>query len=262
MIVFNHNLLFLHSPKTAGTSIIAALEASLPEARVAGVAELGTHHPHLDQALNYVRAVIGQTDLKCVFVVARDPFDREVSMYNYFRNVLHGSALAKRNLNNVGLQAAVELAAKLPFRDYIKSVYAAFGTCDLWRSRFYYESETFGRMENLRILRLETIESELAHLLEDYLTTPLALPYLNRGEGGELDTSYDEETRAIVVESYAWIFAMGLYAYPADDAVAIAIRDLGETVQDVGELGALHRTLRETEHRLRRAVERRSASPS
>ena len=267
MIVFNHDLLFVHSPKTAGTSIIAALETSLPGAKVAGVQELGTHHPHLDQALTFARAVTGQNRFKCMFVVARDPFDREASMYVYFRDVLHASPLATRNLNNVGLQAAVQLAARYPFPEYLRRMQASFGTCDLWRSRYYYESEMSGPIPDLHILRFENIAAELGRLLEGYLSAPLELPFLNRGERGDADLVYDEETRAIVAESYAWMFARGLYADSADEATGAALRELASTIPNIGELFALDRALGEAERRVGRIATRlgsrgRDVSPS
>jgi len=43
MILFNRQVLFVHNPKTAGTSVLRFLEQVLPDVAMAGVNELGTH---------------------------------------------------------------------------------------------------------------------------------------------------------------------------------------------------------------------------
>ena len=88
MIVFNDETLLVHNPKTAGTSLITYLLSNLPgPVHTAGVRQLGTYHPSLSMSMGYAAAVVGTMSFKRVISVIRNPFDREVSMYLYYRNV-------------------------------------------------------------------------------------------------------------------------------------------------------------------------------
>src|SRR5947209_4351954 len=121
MIVFNDSLLFVHNPKTAGTSVASFLQSHLPgNVRSAGIGQLGTFHPSLSMAYGYACGVTGKFALQTVLSVVRNPFDREVSMYVYNRDVLSRSADLRVNLPDAAMQRRVLKAAQLSFSDYLR----------------------------------------------------------------------------------------------------------------------------------------------
>src|SRR5262245_44151147 len=103
MILFNKELLFVHNPKTAGTSLLKHLGERLSgQVHYAGVNELGTYHPSLSRALAYACTVTHNNshDFRRIISVMRNPYDREISMYVYFRDSLCHSTSLTRDLND------------------------------------------------------------------------------------------------------------------------------------------------------------------
>lgn len=132
MILFNRDVLFVHNPKTAGTSLLAFLAEALPGARQAGVDELGTHHPHLALALGFACAKTGNRPegFKRILVVNREPVARERSMYAYFK-VLSGLSTTAANLNDSAMERLVKLSAELECNAYLRALFEQFGHCDV-----------------------------------------------------------------------------------------------------------------------------------
>lgn len=217
MILFTPELLFVHNPKTAGTSLLAALEAGLPgPVRTAGVRELGTWHPHLDLALGYACGVLGRRpqDFRHVVASIRDPLEREVSMYVYYREHLAKDPESPANLNDPAQTRAVEKAAELDFPRWVEWLCAEHGGSDIWRSRLFYEHGDGRRPERLRLLRAERLDEDLRGLFEAMGLPAPPLPRLNRMERAPAAAWYDEATAARVLASYAWMRDYG-YGGPA-----------------------------------------------
>src|SRR5262249_35779726 len=128
MIVFNPDLLFVHNPKTAGTSIATFLMNRLPDARAAGVTELGTYHPSLSMSLGYACAMLGvRPEQLLVLIAVRDPFDRERSMYSYFRRHLATSPTLREDMNDPEMERWVATAARLDFNAYLSKLWHSIG---------------------------------------------------------------------------------------------------------------------------------------
>ena len=165
MILFNREVLFVHNPKTAGTSLLACLESVLPEVQKAGTPEIGTHHPHLSRALAYACEKTGNCpeDFKCILVGVRDPVERERSMYAYFRAIadLPGTSA---ELNDPSLELVVKAAARCDLDTYIRFLFYGRGV-DVWRSRFYYRTDDGRTLAALRLLRLPTLFGDLSAAL-------------------------------------------------------------------------------------------------
>lgn len=213
MIVFNKELLFVHNPKTAGTSILKYLLSVLPEARTAGVKELGSYHPSLSASLGYACASLTQppSAFKRVLVVARNPFDREISIYEHYRQNLQYERVDD-DLNSQVLLEAVQQAGRMSFKDYLAWIWQTHGTCDLWHTENYYKSaETFA-LPQLSIVRMENLTVELSAALQGIiLLKEDALPHINTTSRAAASSYYDASTIDIVRASYAWMFSQGLY---------------------------------------------------
>jgi hypothetical protein len=76
----NKQLLFLHIPKTAGTSITAWLDLNFKRIHISSTAD----HPHL--SLSTLKEATTKSFIS--FTVIRNPWDRAVSAYFYFKSRL------------------------------------------------------------------------------------------------------------------------------------------------------------------------------
>ena len=217
MIIFNQRVLFVHNPKTAGTSVLAHLQAVLAgPVYMAGAKELGTHHPALSTALGYACGVTGKSRFDIVLTVARNPFDREVSMYHYFREVLATSPGLESDMPDSAMRRRVHKAAELEFNAYLQWLWDEEGTVDIWRSRFFYELAEGTRLEGLRVLRFETVANDLAQALG---TDKPSLPYLNATPKHSAACQFDAHSIRVVQASYDWVFRAGWYS-PTDYSTA------------------------------------------
>jgi len=210
MILFNRDVLFVHNPKTAGTSVLACLAASLPGARTAGVVELGTFHPHLPLALRHACAATGNRphDFKRILAVAREPAARERSMYAFFRALNERDDTAA-NLNDAAMERWVRLAALLNPDAYLRAMEGELGHCDVWRSREFYRTLT-GRPANMAVLSHAHLEADLAAALDGVdLIAPISLPHLNTSES--VNVMFDDHSLSLISRSYAWMSEDGVH---------------------------------------------------
>lgn len=217
MILFNRDVVFVHNPKTAGTSLLSVLRRVLPPpVHTAGVAELGTFHPGLEAALAYAGAVLGQppSAFRRVLACVRNPFDRELSMYTYFREGLNKSPSVEADLNDPVMLAHVRRAGELGFGDWLAHLQRTEGSCDIWRSRRFYEDWRGDPPLALRVLRCETLDADLVGALDGLpLTEPLAsAPVLNATRHPSRRDAYDPASARIVHGSYGWVFDRFGYA--------------------------------------------------
>src|SRR5262249_33718319 len=167
-ILLNNELLFVHNPKTAGTSLINYLGKILSgPVHYGGVKEVGTYHPSLSRSLNYACAITGNRpqDFQRIISVIRNPFDRELSMYVYFRDVLCNSASLAHDLNDSHIERLIRMAGKLSFDDYLAWIYSELGTCDIWKSKYFYMTAEGDVPSNLRILKTECLDEDLVGAL-------------------------------------------------------------------------------------------------
>jgi hypothetical protein len=217
MIIFNQRILFVHNPKTAGTSVLAHLQAVLAgPVYTAGANELGTHHPALSTALGYACGVTGKSRFDIVLTVIRNPFDREVSMYRYFREVLAEWPGLESDMPDAAMRRRVRKAAELEFNAYLQWLWDEEGTVDIWRSRCFYELAEGTRLECLRVLRFETVANDLAQALG---TDGPSLPHLNASRNHSPACHFDAQSIGVVQASYDWVFRAGWYS-PKDYSAA------------------------------------------
>ncbi len=116
---------FLHIPKTAGTSLVHALNAGFSSERVmpaALVYDLRNQTPKsLRKRYDFLYGHVGMDVLKPVatqiVTVVREPTDRIISLYNYWRSVpIESATVFEGGLIDPG----VTLAKDLSFRDFIE----------------------------------------------------------------------------------------------------------------------------------------------
>ncbi|MEH3120121.1 MAG: hypothetical protein PGN25_21665 [Methylorubrum populi] len=197
------------------------LNSVLPEVQTADVRKLDSNHPSLSVSLGYACAALAQppSAFKRVLVMTRNPFDREVSVYEHYRQNLQYASVAD-DLNSPVLLEAVHQAARLPFGEYLQWLWDTHGTCDLWNTESYHRIEETFALPQLAIVRTEELEAGLPAALEGVtLRAGEALPRINTTSRAAAAAYYDASSLDIVRRSYAWLFRRGLY--DADDVPSV-----------------------------------------
>lgn len=208
MIVFNQRLLFVHNPKTAGTSLARYFQQALePPVFSGGVAELGTYHPHLDAAIDYATHALGLTGepFEAIVSVVRHPVSREISMYRYFRDVLATSPTLATDLPDSVMREFVQLSLELGIDDFIAELVRRNGDCDIWNSRFYYMSGAGDFPRSSAILRCESLEQDLHRLPRGIVDPGIRLQNLNVSGAAERAEALSQKSLDLIWKSYSWM---------------------------------------------------------
>ncbi len=198
------NYIFVHIPKTGGTSMALALEAragrddiligDTPKARVRkhrleGLKCAGRLWKHSRIADIAGLAAAEPLDDFFVFTIVRDPWDRVFSLFHWLRDQTFS-------------HMSVERAKALSFRDFVADAdIAAMLVHDRVRA---YTSDAAGVDRVSVVLKIEQIEDDLA-LIEAHLGFRIGpLGHVNRSDRAE-DTraAYDGESAARVAEYFA-----------------------------------------------------------
>ena len=241
-MLFNKDLLFVHTPKTGGLSTTGYLldnlprpvylthpiwDASLP---ARGVVQIdGTRHETLAEARDIAaRHGFALERFPLVLATIRNPYDLEVSRWAYLRQghiwergpeqdlALASSfeEFAVRNEQRGGGWATGSLAA------YDRAAAAADGDGDGNEDGGGKRSELKdfymldGRIpENLRMLRFERLADDLASALADVGVDahPGGFPWINRSTRQDYPSYYTDRAEKAVYRRYHWVFDRGLY---------------------------------------------------
>lgn len=239
-MLFTDRLLFLHVPKTAGTSVTSFLIRNLPgRITLTEPAELpaetnhlplqaraklqlrqwrrrlgfirhprllriaGLRHETLQQASDALERVgKGLGDFETIIAVIRNPYDLEVSRFHFFRR------------GHLGIRGfAHEYAEELA----LSGDFAAFA------ERAAYHGQLPGRIQdwfeikghapaNLRIAHFETLEADLSRALAPFCRIASPLPRLNASAHASYKTYLTPAIEEAIYNKYRWPFDRGLYA--------------------------------------------------
>ncbi|MEK6216208.1 MAG: sulfotransferase family protein [Boseongicola sp.] len=195
--------IFVHIPKTGGTSMARALDAwagpddiligDTPKARarkhrlkdLSCAGRLWKHSRIADIAGLAVAEPLGDF---FVFTIVRDPWDRVLSLYHWLRvqNFAHFS---------------VGRARSRSFRDFVSDAeIAAMLSQDPVRA---YTTDATGRDRADAVIRLEHIESDIAPVEEQLGFKVGPLPHLNRSDRSENPrAAYDGESADRVAQYF------------------------------------------------------------
>ncbi len=196
--------IFVHIPKTGGTSLATALEARAMKddiligdtekavrrrKRVKGLEAKGRLWKH--SRLADLEGVVSETEMASMFVftLVRNPWDRMVSYYHWLR---------EQGFDH----PAVGLAQRLDFSGFLNAPGQRAG---LAAERYGAYMETASGVERCdAYVRLERLEEDLAPV-EAHLGVRLApLPHLNRSERPlDYRSAYSEADAALVGRLYA-----------------------------------------------------------
>ena len=190
MINHEHRYIFIHIPKTAGSSI----QQALGNENTATV-----RHGHHGRLHEY-RRVYGAATVRdyTTFTVIRNPWDLEVSAYCYNAQLQRTEAeMAGIRARNPYWHELIQFCKTQSFAAYIRSPLwftdapiEEFITLDGAYALDYY-------------LRFERLQDDFAALCRHIGLQPRVLPHVNSSHHGDYRDSYDAATRALVGARYA-----------------------------------------------------------
>jgi hypothetical protein len=191
-----HDCLFVHIPKCAGTSVVDALFGHA----------VGNHRSIASLRLAFTAEEYRRM-FKFTFV--RNPWDRLVSTYHYLQAGGQGD-------KDAAWAARLGLAGR-SFRDFVRERLSQDGINGAYHLRPQAQFVTLGPdhpVEMDFVGRFETIERDFA-TIRDRLGLDATLPSRNRGTARPRDyrAAYDDETREIVGRVYARDVALFGYAF-------------------------------------------------
>ena len=204
--------LFIHIPKTGGTSMALALEGramkddvmlgDTPKAvkrrrRLKGVQAAGRLWKHSTLADLAGLAPRDALDRLFIFTLVRNPWDRVGSYYRWLRTQRfdHPAVHVAQGHDFAGFLEHPDIAASLQANPAAR-----------------YVTDAQGQMRGRLFIRLEHFEADAAPLFE-HLGFALELPHLNATEAGSA-ALYTQETAARVAELCAEDIARFGYAFP------------------------------------------------
>lgn len=183
---FKRRFLFVHIPKTAGSSVESLFHLQRKENFFSQVHPVLQHlTPRKLQA--YLPPEVWKIFFK--FTIVRNPFDRMVSEYHW-------------NPNNHDKQSFVEFLRRV--REVVRR--GQYDE-DLYADHLIPQVDYFQGIEYDLVLRFEHLHSDFQLLLQRLQLDPAhyKLPHVNRSERDKRGYRqyYNEETRALVAEIYA-----------------------------------------------------------
>lgn len=182
----DHDAIFVHIPKTAGTSLFEAL----------GLAPASdTHAP----ARAYRRADRALFERAFTFSIVRNPWDRFASSFHFLKSGTDWSmqqAWARRHIGD------------LDFAGFVRKLRTPLFRASIRAERFFWPQSfwiTDGRGRSIvdRLYRFEDLAAATDDLCDRLaLPRPAALPHRRRSRTGDYRDLYDPVTRRIVGDFY------------------------------------------------------------
>ena len=194
MISHKHKAIFVHVPKTAGSSMrryfgkrgFGAVEYHAPDGSnddVTGVYVNGT-------AWRIKRNLLGVWDDYFKFTFVRNPWDRMVSFFNYQKKVVHKK-------EKYGIE-------HFSYEKYKKST--EHGDFSLWlgehrtMSFLNFLSDDSGNLMMDFIGKVENLQEDFNIVCDKIKIPRQQLPHINKTKHKHYTEYYDEETKSIVAE--------------------------------------------------------------
>lgn len=210
-MIFNHELCYLHFPKTGGIALSRELVQQLrgqvyytiPSgheiSRGKEIILEGTRHENYNEAKELLAINnfnIRMEDFKCILVVIRNPYTYIISRYNYL------------NLNKPwDFGKAAVLARKANFKEFVLNMPFNYSL------EKYILDESYCIPNNLVLVKFENLREEINLKLSPYLKSPIKLDKkINASKEGEI-TAYitSTEIEEIVYEKFKFAFEVGGY---------------------------------------------------
>lgn len=205
------NIIFIHIPKTGGSSVDLALRKSqnfvkntLPNNKFSPFNIIrkikGLEKPDQHSTALLIKNVIGEKrwNNSFSFAFVRNPWDLMVSSYQYLKDF---PRVPKTKLS---AEICLRVKAMKDFTEYIKS--------DLGQSRITFELGNLSNWvcdKNQKIIvnfvgKLENIEDDWNYICQETGLISVPLPHQNKSNRRKYQDYYNEETKDIIAKRFEW----------------------------------------------------------
>ena len=188
MIDDKHKFIFIHIPKTGGTSIELTFKK-----RIKG------SHKHLT-LFDYENELKSEIEKYFIFSVIRNPWDKLVSYWKYRQGKPHAPVDGKLNefdkwlkfISSLDLNNLNGKTARGNIPDFRMGLDLQFN------SLLNKKNEI-----NVNLIRFENFQEDFNTICDKIGIPKLQLPHKNKSKHKHYTEYYDDETRSIVAEKYA-----------------------------------------------------------
>jgi hypothetical protein len=182
--------IFIHIPRTAGTSIKGALEMQ------------GRGHPLWQY---YYLVYPEQWDSYFKFTVVRNPWDRMVSAYHYAKME---KSYWHDNLNRISPHPDYELLSKKTFEETcaILKNRRTLLQHEVWHPQYLFVTKQENKIHSIAVdfvLRHENIEKDFKALCEKLQIKDIPLPCVNPSTHDNYRSYYTDETKGLIGKAYS-----------------------------------------------------------
>ena len=216
-MVFNKDVLFIHIGKTGGTSaakyLCSTLDGPVYNVVPSGAQQIqyghetnlvGQRHATLEEALQFTRANynLGLKDFKKVIAVIRNPYNLEISLFNYYKRLL-----AKNSKILDGAPKRKEIVLQDDFDAFV-------------RGKFYHRNGIHikkyisidGKIpKKVDVIKFEEMTPRFIAIGKTYGNGNIKFPHLNKTKPASAKEFVTEELEVILFRKYRWVFKRGNY---------------------------------------------------
>ena len=217
-MVFNKEVLFIHIGKTGGTSAAKYLCSTLngPVFNVVPQGAQGIKYGHetnlvgqrhaiLEEALEFTKkhSNLGLNDFKKIVAVIRNPYNLEISLFNYYKRLLS-------NNPNV-LDGAPKRKAIVLQDDFEAFVKGRFYHRNSIHIRKYISID--GKIpKNVEVIKFETMSDRFIEIGKDFGNGNINFPHLNKTKPVIVTDFVTKNLEAVIYRKYKWVFKVGNYS--------------------------------------------------
>jgi len=178
-IVGEKNLIFLHIPRTAGTSIADWLLSNKGNSHYAQ----WETHPKLSTVL--------ENRIPCTsFTVVRNPWDRMISLYFYMRNISINKNSNWIKMNNITHNTIPS------FEEWVCNIDDRLMPEEYWFKESTPQVDWIDREIDI-IIRYENLKEDFIKIQQEFKTA-IELPYLNSSGRSDYADYYNDSTKKLV----------------------------------------------------------------
>jgi len=189
MIGFKKKFVFVHIPRTGGTSIEAFLKPYIEfPKQVTNAGDL--RHFSMDRYYKIFGDVINDF---YKFTVVRNPWDRMVSYYFHLNKEFNEKKFKKI----LSLSGRFGQVKDCDFADRVTGpLYFHFESCWYWIHKN-------PRKEKMGVIKFESLNRGFASVCADLRLSQGELPWINKRERNHYSEYYNDETKDIIKKAYA-----------------------------------------------------------
>jgi hypothetical protein len=213
-VLFSKDVVFVHIPKTGGTSVTRYLLDVLPKpvymySSPERAWDLPPEVLHVRQGLHQSMAQTAEIltthglrieEIPLILAVIRSPYEIAVSWYSYVQTE-----------DPVDEGPIGRIARNTDFEKFVTTLHERFGTHSFVKFERFLQID--GQLPaNLRIVRYENLADGVRDALTSIgIQAEAPFPWLNPSDHGPLSEYYTPAAEEAVYESYQWVFDQGFY---------------------------------------------------